>query len=67
MGTSTPDPSRRLALAALIAIVALFLLELVALVMGWFSVAVVCGVLLVLSWFVMRSFVKRREREADGG
>lgn len=67
MGTSTTDPSRRLALFALIAIVALFILELIALVMGWFGVAVVCGVLLVLAWFVMRSFVKRREREAEGG
>lgn len=62
MGTSTSDPGRRLALVALVAVVALFVVELIALVMGWFAVAVVCGALLVLSWFVMRSIVKRRER-----
>ncbi len=65
MGTSAPDPTRRLALIALIAVAGLFLLELIALIMGWFGVAVVCAVLLVVAWFVMRSIVKRRERAAD--
>ena len=65
MGTSAPDPTRRLALIALIAVAGLFLLELIALIMGWFGVAVVCGVLLVVAWFVMRSIVKRRERAAE--
>lgn len=67
MGTSQADDTRRWALFALIAIVALFLTELVALVMGWFSVAVICGALLIVSWFVMRSIVKRRDRANETG
>lgn len=67
MGTSQADDTRRWALFALIAIVALFLTELVALVMGWFSLAVICGALLIVSWFVMRSIVKRRDRANETG
>ena len=66
MGTSPPQPQRRLALVALVAVASLFLLELVALIMGWFAVAVVCAALLVVAWFVMRSIVKRRQRAEAG-
>ena len=60
------DPERRrrlgIALIALVAIV--FVVQITALALGQTVLSAVCAVLLILSWFVFRSFVRRRDRAA---
>ena len=54
------DPRRRLiGIVALVAVVVLFVVELVALSLGWFDVAAACVALFFVGWFVMRAVVKR--------
>lgn len=48
-------------MAGLIAAVALFVIELVALALGWFTVAIVCGAIFFAGWFALRWFMKRGE------
>jgi Flp pilus assembly protein TadB len=61
-----PDPARRrrigIALIALVAIV--FVVQIAALALGKTVLSAVCFALLILGWFVLRSYVRRREREA---
>ncbi len=60
------DSERRrrlgIALIALVAIV--FVVQITALALGQTVLSAVCAVLLILSWFVFRSFVRRRDRAA---
>lgn len=60
---SSADPrSRRVALALLVLVACLFVVELVALALGNGVLAGICAALFVLAWFPFRSWQKRRER-----
>lgn len=57
-----PAPGRRRAEIALaLAVAAIFVVQLAALVLGQTVLAASCAGLLIVSWFVFRSLVKRRE------
>lgn len=43
----------------------IFVIQVAALVLGQTVLAAVCAMLLLASWFVFRSLVRRRERRAD--
>lgn len=51
---------RRLGIALIALVAALFVVELIALATGQILVALVCAALLTVSWFAFRSAVRRR-------
>jgi hypothetical protein len=60
----TAEARRRVVgIVALVAVVVLFVVELLALSLGWFDVAAACVALFFVGWFVMRAVMKRQ----DGG
>lgn len=71
VGVSVPDPEggrrRRVALALAVLALALFVAELVALVLGAFEVAGVIVVAFFAAWFVLRSWQRREARRGAGG
>jgi hypothetical protein len=57
---SAEERRRRIGMAALAVVVVLFLLELVALALGWFEVAAAVVAVFFVGWFVMRAVMKRQ-------
>jgi hypothetical protein len=56
------DPTtrrRRIGIAALVATVLVFIIELVALALGQLEVAAACFAVFVVGWFALRSWMKR--------
>jgi hypothetical protein len=56
------ERQRRIGLVLLVLVVALFVVELVALVLGLFVLAVACAAVFTVAWFVMRSMLRDRQR-----
>jgi len=54
---------RRIGILALAGVVVLFVVELVALSLGWFDVAAACVAIFFVGWFVMRAMMKREDGE----
>jgi hypothetical protein len=54
---------RRIGIVALVAVIVLFVVELVALSLGWFDVAAACVAIFFVGWFVMRAAMKRQDAE----
>jgi Flp pilus assembly protein TadB len=48
-------PSPRLGLLLVAVAVALFLVQIVALALGWIEIALACAGLFVVAWFVLRA------------
>lgn len=53
---------RRIGIALIALVAALFVLELIALVTGAIVLAVVCAAVLTVGWFVVRGFMRRSGR-----
>jgi len=53
---------RRIGIAMITLVVALFVLELIALATGAIVLALVCAAVLTVGWFVFRSFMRRGGR-----
>jgi hypothetical protein len=59
-----PERRRRLGIAMIALVAIVFVVQITALALGQTVLSAVCAVLLILSWFVFRSFVRRRDRAA---
>ena len=59
-----PERRRRLGIVLIIVVAIVFVVQIAALALGQTVLSAVCAVLLILAWFVFRSFARRREREA---
>jgi hypothetical protein len=59
MSSSRPVLSRRTAMALLVGVVVLFIVQFVALITGAFVVSAVCVVVFILGWFAIRRFAQK--------
>ncbi|MDX6554207.1 MAG: hypothetical protein QOD86_402 [Miltoncostaeaceae bacterium] len=59
-----PERRRRLGIALIVLVAIVFVVQVLALVLGKALLSGVCAVLLIVGWFVLRSFIRRREQEA---
>lgn len=57
---ASAPPRRRVEIVLAVAVAAIFVVQLAALALGQTVLAAVCAVLLITSWFVFRSVMKRR-------
>ena len=58
-----PERRRRVGIALIALVGIVFVVQIAALALGKTVLSAVCAALLVAGWFVLRSFVRKRERE----